>query len=546
MRASARSVVLLGIALALPWTAAGAQLGRLLPAKAADRATVAPPVAPDSPQAMLETFLRDARQGHWDAAARALALTNDAQRARGAELAQRLKAVLDRRLPLDIESFSPVAAGDTADGLDGRRERVGEFAGPDGQPARVRLERIRDGGETRWVFSAATVAAIDEWYAALDDAWLRERLPAPLLRPGPLDAPWWQWLAIALLLPVLALLAWTVGWVLRRGLGAIARRTPGSLDDELLVALAGPFRLWIAALASGPALSVLGLNAGFRDVIASGARGVAWAAFFWAGLRGITLLQRRFEDTPWGNAQAHTRALVPLVGRVLRVTFVILAVLAALAEFGYPVGTLLAGLGIGGIALALAAQKTVEHLFGSLSLAADRTFGVGDFVRVDGIEGSVEAIGLRSTKIRTPDRTLVKFPNGRLADLKIESFGERDRIRMLTPFGIEYGTTAEVLRQILGEIEAMLRAHPKIWPEQVVVDFTGFGESSLDCRVLCWFETADVFEFNAIRTAVLVDIMRIVEQRGGSFAFPTRTVRVTTSGPVPEATVLAAAPAGAD
>ncbi|MCU0635071.1 MAG: hypothetical protein MUE41_09375, partial [Gemmatimonadaceae bacterium] len=131
-----------------------AQLGKLLPGKPAANATASAAPAPDSPQAMVTQFVRDTRARNWAAASRALALVTDSQRARGAELAERLKAVLDQRVALDVESVSPLAEGDTTDGLDRRRERLAEFAGPDGQPARIRLERIRDAGEERWVFSA--------------------------------------------------------------------------------------------------------------------------------------------------------------------------------------------------------------------------------------------------------------------------------------------------------------------------------------------------------------------------------------------------------
>jgi MscS family membrane protein len=130
--------------------------------------------------------------------------------------------------------------------------------------------------------------------------------------------------------------------------------------------------------------------------------------------------------------RTNAQTIVPLIGRSLRVALGLAALLVPLSQLGYPVGTLLAGLGIGGIIVALAAQKTVENLFGSVSLAADRVMRVGDWVKFDDVQGTVERIGLRSTHIRTLDRTVVKVPNGRLAELRIESFGERDRIRFFT------------------------------------------------------------------------------------------------------------------
>jgi MscS family membrane protein len=524
-RAGVRRRGLVGVALLLVPAVASGQLGRLVSKGGADSGGGAT-VAPDSPRAAFAGWQRASRRGDWRAAAEYLRRTTREDSVRGPELAARLKAVLDRRLALSVDDVSPFALGDTTDGLDRALDRLGEFTTADGVVQRVRLERIAVGREPRWVFSTGTVERIDEWYTGLDDAWLRERLPPVLLRDGPGGAAWWQWLAIVVLVPLLGLAGWVVGRPFRALLGAVTRRTATPWDDALLGVLAGPFRLWIAATLAVPALSALGLNAGFEATCEAAARGLAWVAFFWAGLRAIRLVQGQLEQSAWGQAEPHTRGLVALGGRVLRVALGAAAVLTALAQFGYPVSTLLAGLGIGGVALALASQKTVEHLFGSVSLAADRTFRVGDFVRVDGTEGTVEAIGLRSTKVRTLERTLVRFPNGRLAEMKVETFGERDRIRLLAPFGVEFGTSAAAMRAILADVEAMLRAHPRIWGERVAVEFTGFGESSLDCRLICWFETTDIFEFGAIRSEVLLSVMGIVERHGSSFAFPTRTVRV--------------------
>lgn len=503
---------------------AEAQFAAVRPRPTADSAPTSS-VSPDSPRALILGFRRAARRGDWEGAASALALS-PVDRARGAELAERLATVLDRRVVLDIESISGAAAGDTTDGLDPLRERVGEFEGSDGRPARVRLERVRDNGEWRWVFSASTVAEIDGWYGALDGAWIRARVPRPLQRLGPLNVPWWQWLSLVCLVPVLVVLSWLIGRLTRSALGTVTRRTAAEWDDALLLALSGPYRLWIAALLARPLLAVLSLNSSVLTVVDAAARGMAWVAFFWAGLRAITIVQQRLNASQRLASAGQTRALIPLAGRVLRVTFVVLAVLMALAQFGYPVGTLLAGLGIGGIAVALAAQKTVEHLFGSVSLATDRTFGVGDFVRVDGIEGTVETVGLRSTHIRTADRTVIKYPNGRLADLRIETFGERDRMRFVAPFSLDMELSAAQVRSILADIEAMLRAHPLIWPDQVLVHVLAFGDATLACRVQCWFRTTDAVAFDGIRSEMLLGIMQVVERHGVTLAVPTRAVRV--------------------
>jgi MscS family membrane protein len=231
---------------------------------------------------------------------------------------------------------------------------------------------------------------------------------------------------------------------------------------------------------------------------------------------------------------AAARSLAPLAGRIAKVIVLVIGVIAVLSELGYPVASLIAGLGIGGIALALAAQKTVENVFGSLSIGLDHPFRVGDFVKIeDAVLGTVESIGLRSTRVRTLDRTVVTLPNGKLADMRIESYTARDRMRLACTIGLVYGTTAAQVRAVLEGIERALRAQPKIWPGEVVVRFLGFGASSLDIEIMAWFETTDMTEFRAIRQDMLLGFMDVVEGAGSSFAFPTQTVHLVTEAEAP-------------
>ena len=345
------------------------------------------------------------------------------------------------------------------------------------------------------------------------------------MRVGPLNVYYWQWIAIVLAVPVLLLLTWLVSAVVRQIVARITARTKTDWDNLLADHLRAPFRLWVAALIANPLLEMLELNARLSSFFFATTRVMVLLAFFWAILRAIRLVQHRMENVAW--AAGHTqqaRTLAPLVGNLLRVTLAIAAVLVILAQFGYPVGTLLAGLGIGGIAVALAAQKTVEHLFGSVSLAADKVFRVGDWVRAGATEGSVERIGLRSTSFRTHDRTVVRIPNGRLADERIETFGERDRILLRTDIDLTYSTTPGQLNRIRKEIMAQLGSHPKISSDSLRVNVVAFTDSAIRMNVMAWFLTADFPEFLGIRHEQMLGFMEIVERNGSSFAFPSRTI----------------------
>ena len=205
---------------------------------------------------------------------------------------------------------------------------------------------------------------------------------------------------------------------------------------------------------------------------------------------------------------------------------VALGVVSLLAAFGYQVTRVLTGPGIGGLGLAFGAQKTVENLFGSVSIAVDQPFRVGDFVTVAGTTGVVESVGLRSTRLRTLDRTLVSIPNGKLAEERSESFAARDRFRLAATIGLTYDTTRAQMREVLDGLERVLRAHPQIWPDAVVVRFSGFGASSLDIDVMAWFAVPGWPDFQACREQVLLDFMQVVQDAGTAFAFPTRTVHM--------------------
>ncbi len=255
-------------------------------------------------------------------------------------------------------------------------------------------------------------------------------------------------------------------------------------------------------------------------------RAAAWFVLFWGLSRAAAVGFAAAQSAAWSRQNAGLGGMLPLARKIAQGVLIGLGAVALLNELGFQVTSILAGLGIGGLAVALAAQKTVEHLFGSIAIGVDQPFRVGDFVNIEGVVGTVESIGGRSTRVRTLDRTVVTFPNGKLAETRSESISARDRIRLWTNLGLSYSTTAEQLRRVLAEVEAALRAHPKIWPETVAVCFTDFKDSTLNVEVMAWFQTTDWNEFTAIRQELLLRFMEIVEREGTSFAFPTRTVHV--------------------
>jgi MscS family membrane protein len=359
-------------------------------------------------------------------------------------------------------------------------------------------------------------------------SFLEEHLPPALLRHGPRGLRWWQWLA----LPVAALLAIALGWLAgllsRRILGHMAARTQAGWDDLLVMRLGPPVTLFWALVVAAALRPALELDGAFDVALGRGLKAGFFLAAFWGAFRAIDVGFRALAEAPAARVGAGLRGLVPLLRKSAKVAAFGLGLVAVLTELGFQVTSLLAGLGIGGLAVALAAQKTVENLIGSVAIGVDQPFRVGDFITVDGATGTVESMGMRSTRIRTLDRTLVTLPNGRLADMRVESFAARDRFRLAVTLELVYSTSADQMRQVLRGVEAALRAHPAHGPEAPVVRFADLGDSGLKVEVMGWLQAGSFDEFAALRGELYLRFMEVVEQAGTSFAFPTQTLHVAS------------------
>ena len=355
--------------------------------------------------------------------------------------------------------------------------------------------------------------------------WLHAILPDTFFAVGPKGLMWWQWLAFPVLIIVALAIGRILGTATRGALRRLTRKTTTKWDDRLLARISGGIGMLWAVIAFRVLLPLIELEKLDPKINAFGnvltALGVILVVTtFWMIWRSIDVLIELMLEQHWAIGNASARSLLSVGGNFIRIGVFLAGVVSTLAVLHFEVATLVAGLGIGGIAIAFGAQKTVENLFGSLALAIDQPCRVGDTIKVEDVVGTVEGIGARSTRIRTIDRTVVTLPNGRLSDLRIETFAVRDRIKFGTTIKLYYDTTQAQLNQVLEGLEQVLREHPKIWPDNIIVRFSGFGESSLEIEVLCWFQTSDYDHFRDYRQQVLMGFMRVVEQANVSFAFP--------------------------
>jgi MscS family membrane protein len=230
------------------------------------------------------------------------------------------------------------------------------------------------------------------------------------------------------------------------------------------------------------------------------------------------------------RGQLTAYSAVSFLNRAIKALLALLFVAALLRAFGVDVTAGLAALGVGGLAIALGAQKLVENLIGSLTLIADRPVRIGDFCRFGTTLGTVEEIGIRSTRIRTLDRTVLTVPNGEFSSLHIENYSHRDRFWFHPTLHLRYETTPEQMRRVLQALREMLAAHPKIEYDSARVRLIGLAAYSVDVEIFAYARTSDNNEFLAIQEELLLNCMQIVEDCGTGFAFPSRMLYLGQDG----------------
>lgn len=367
---------------------------------------------------------------------------------------------------------------------------------------------------------------------------MTEWIPEPLLRMGPWGLAYWQWIGsvIALAIAVLGgrLVARLSLWIASR----FAARTDTTWDDDVIPRLARPTRFLGCVIAARMLLPALELRAPAESIVKEVLLAAFGLALVWCVARIVDVAIAHLATAEWAAARPASRGLVALGGRTAKFLLFLIATIGLLGALGLPVTGLIAGVGVGSIAIAFGAKQTVENLFGAFALGIDQPLREGDFVRTDsGVLGTVESVGLRSTRIRTPDRTVVSMPNGRLADSRIETFGLRDRCRLHTQLSLPFSTTSAQLREILANLERRLREHPQTYRDEMVVKLVKVGDFAFEIEVQSWYDSSDYGAFREWRQEMLLAFVEIIEQAGSRLAYPTRTVQ-TEPQPAPQSPTL--------
>jgi MscS family membrane protein len=477
------------------------------------------PLGRSTPQGTVIGFLKAATQGDDE---RALQYLDTKRTGPGAQkIIHALQVILERGSSGKPAMLSSKPEGNLDDNLPPNRERIGTIQTSSGS-LDILLERVQRGNSPPiWLFSAATLAKVPQIYQELDVRTLDDYLPKFLVDTWILWFPLWRWLVIILVIPLAFVLATLLTRLFTSLLLLYSRRKFQAEGEQPVVRLTGPIRILIFASAIW-VVSLFSQSVVARAFWVYAAATLTVMGATWLCLRAIDIFFD-LRERQLTSASADKISLVHLGRKLVKVLVVMLGALFIFYIAGINLTAVIAGLGVGGIAVALAAQKTLENLFGGITIVSDQPLRVGDFCRAGEFQGTVLTIGFRSTRIRTIARTIVSIPNGQLALMSLENFTLRDKIWFHHTFGLRYETTTEQLRYILAGIREMLYGHPKVESSSARVRFIGFGDSSLNLEVFAYVLETDYGAFLHIQEDLLLRIMDIVAGSGSGFAFPSQT-----------------------
>jgi MscS family membrane protein len=486
-------------------------LGVAKPAPAAD------PLNRDSPQSAVFAFLQACHSKDYQRGSRYLDLrklpAND-RSTQGAQVAEQLAQILDNDTRFDEAELSKETEGPP-------RQQVASFV-IDGKQVELALERVTlRPGVTVWLFDPESVDRIPRIAKASSDSPIQRFLPAPLVNWKLIDTPIWKWLALALLAVILAGLSRLAGRLTFLGAAPALKRFAPHVHPALMEPFLAPARLLLVAL---------GIRVGIDWILPSPQLKhqlenfvvllIAWA-LAWSAMKAVDRAIKYAGGLLHAEQHGFTYSVLPLTARVVKVTIAVVTAVMVLGNWGYNTTTIVAGLGVGGIAVALAAQKTIENLFGGIAVITDRPVMVGDFCKFADRSGTVEDIGLRSTRIRTPERTLVTVPNGAFSMMTLENLSRRDKTLFHVILNLRHDTSPDQIRDLLRSLTRILKQFQQVEAGDRPVRFVGVQPQSLDLEINVYLSVMNDDDLASVQEDIHLRLLDAVEAAGATLAVST-------------------------
>ena len=464
----------------------------------------------DTPRGTLEGFTQAAYEQDYALAAKYLDLRylpDGMTKDKGAEYASKLQAIIDRNIWVDLDQINDSPRGKDNDMLPEYRDAFGRIK-LESSEVSLLLQRVPGKQGSIWKISNATVAKVPTLYDQLGYGpvveWFVDNIPEGRLFKVNL----WELTLLLVYLAAAFLVVIPITWIMK----LLILKSHYALKEELGYVVAGPLRFFIAVVldrvwmahSSISAMALEMVNTGFLLFIA-----VVWLVWSSLGIFQAGLKRRWLAQ----DNQQGASLLGPLTNFV-RVIFVALAGLVWLEHLGFSASAILAGMGIGGVAIALASKQSIENFIGTITLYSAAPIKVGQLCQFGAIRGTVEQIGLRCTQIRTLDRTLIHVPNAKLAEMEIENISEREKIRFKADIRLDYATSSEQLKGIIADITAMLEQHKEVDESPLRVTFQGFGLHGLQVNVFAYVGTTSFPTYQLVAEELHLGIMDIVVNHG--------------------------------
>src|SRR3984893_18600586 len=449
------------------------------PANSSTLTSSSDPLGRATPAGTVFGFLQAAQSGNYGMAAQYLQLSPARRQAEGEQLAAKLKVVMDRALAGTLKDVSTQPEGTPQEGVPPDRQKLGIMSSGDVE-ADLELVRVSEPKVGKiWLISSDTLTKIPELYDQVEARQVENRLPKFLVKHQFVGMPVWHWLALLIAIPVAAAIGGLFLLIIEFPVRWWGHRRGKAEVGQWRLAF-GPAWLFAATVAHKVLASYLGLPLLQRHYYAQVNSVALIISTNWILWRGIQWFLRNVRNRALAHGRGGTGSLLLLGERVAKAGVVVAAAFFVLGTLGFNMTTALAGLGIGGLAVGFGAQKTIENLFGGVAVLGDEVIRVGDGCRFGDRAGTVEDIGLRSTRVRTEERTLLAIPNGTVATINVENLSRRDKLLFKTVLGLHLDTSADQLRYVLTEIRGVLSGHEKIEKSTLRVRFTELTSSALN------------------------------------------------------------------
>jgi MscS family membrane protein len=486
-------------------------------------AATAPPSDPlhrENPRSAVTAFLEGCHQRDYTKAAEYLDVTRIPPRVRaqqGPQLAKDLESLLNSATSFDVLQLSQNPEGNLSDDPDSDIEHVTTITA-NSQHFTLELERQHPGtGPAIWLFSAATVAEIPKLVPIPStESKIEARLPRFLVTTLLVDSPLWKWIALLLLAIVLAAILRLLVHLFNRAVRSLRFAKSGAF--AWIPAIVDPFLVLLGAIVFRLSEELIAPAALSRLYIGRALLLVVVSSFAWGLINLLDYLIVRLDRALDHRQRVVSRSVIYLGRRAVKTIVAIFAAILILDNWGFNMTTIIAGLGVGGIAVALAAQQTIANVFGGVSVIGDAPVMVGDFGNFGGVIGTVEDIGLRSARVRTLSRTMVSIPNSSFAGMNLENYALRDKILFNPTFTIKRTNAKDQIRQLLAAIADMLKQRKEVQVGPTPVRISAYSAASFTIEIFAYVLTSDIDEYYKHQAELYLALDDVIASSGVELA----------------------------